>query len=175
MNWSSCCLLINGYTLNNYKPWSWNFEIDDFKGGYFELNSSNFRYYSSNCRHLISDDPSSLFKQYAKYNSQTKLYECTICQKTSSYKCSMIKHVENKHFPNSFVYSCQFCLMEFKTKNSINKHLSLVHRNRKFYTEWQSRYILWHLVPTTVMQPFRLKYIFWKICSLSVSESLVFV
>ena len=84
---------------------------------------------------LISDDPKSVLKQYSAYNTITKLYECTICEKSCSYKGNLMNHIESIHFPNAFVYSCKYCGKQFHNKNTLSIHLTRRHKNRKAYRQ----------------------------------------
>jgi len=53
---------------------------------------------------------------------------CSICGKEFSDRSSARKHVENIHFPGSFIYSCKFCGENFTKKNMMYMHISKFHK-----------------------------------------------
>ena len=81
---------------------------------------------------IFLGNPDVVLKTYAAYNTQTRQYECTICQKTSSRKDNLIKHIESLHFPNYFVYTCKFCDKTFPNRNNMFTHISLAHKREKY-------------------------------------------
>ena len=77
--------------------------------------------------------PDEILKKYAAFNTKTRQYECTICQKISARKADLIKHIESVHFANYFVYSCEFCEKTFPNRNTLFIHRSTFHKNQKYY------------------------------------------
>ena len=74
------------------------------------------------------------FKNYVvkeeNLEGQMKL-KCKICEKMMSGSYSdAVNHVENVHFPGSFVYDCPVCGDSFRSKQSLNNHKH-THRTRK--------------------------------------------
>jgi len=57
-----------------------------------------------------------------------KAQQCTICGKGFSDYSSTSKHVENIHFPGSFIYTCKFCGDTFTKKNLMYMHISKFHK-----------------------------------------------
>ncbi|XP_023339247.1 protein tramtrack, beta isoform isoform X25 [Eurytemora carolleeae] len=55
-------------------------------------------------------------------------FMCKICCKTSTRKDAR-DHVENAHFPNSFIYHCEFCNEKLKSKTSLKNHKTKYHRS----------------------------------------------
>ena len=50
---------------------------------------------------------------------------CAICHNFSHHsKTNVKRHIESKHFPNSFLYSCPNCGTNKKTKTALDLHLS---------------------------------------------------
>ena len=76
--------------------------------------------------------PDEILKTYAGFNTKTRLYECTLCQKTSSQKANLMKHIESIHFPNYFIYTCDFCKLTFPSRNTLYKHNASYHKNQKY-------------------------------------------
>ena len=54
--------------------------------------------------------------------------KCTICGKISATSSNLKKHVENIHFPGSYVYKCDHCKEEFSTRNMYFLHMYRVHK-----------------------------------------------
>lgn len=54
-------------------------------------------------------------------------FMCKICFKTSTRK-DCRDHVENAHFPNSFIYNCQSCGEKLKSKTALKNHKTKYHR-----------------------------------------------
>ena len=79
--------------------------------------------------HSISG-PRSEFERYMVYNSVTKMYTCTLCQRESIARLGLLNHIESRHFPNSYVYTCVHCAKEFNNKNSMSVHVSRVHNKK---------------------------------------------
>ena len=78
----------------------------------------------------------SLYRQYLAFNTQTEQYECTICQQSCSRRDNLMRHIENKHFPDqNAVYPCKYCLKEFTNKSTMYSHVHTFHKNRKFYIQ----------------------------------------
>ena len=75
-------------------------------------------------------DPDDL-KKHISYNHATKNYHCDLCEKACLQKGNLMKHIENIHFPNSFVHLCRYCGAEFSKKNLLYQHVSYSHRSRK--------------------------------------------
>jgi len=53
---------------------------------------------------------------------------CTICRKSFCDSSTALKHVENIHFPDTFLYSCRVCGEQFTKKNAMYKHISKYHK-----------------------------------------------
>lgn len=53
---------------------------------------------------------------------------CLVCNKISSVKGNLKKHVESMHIKEVPV-DCKFCRKPFKNKNSLQNHVSLNHRD----------------------------------------------
>ena len=70
------------------------------------------------------------FSQYIQKLPENgpKAQQCTICGKGFSDLSSALKHVENIHFPGSFIYSCKFCGEQFTKKNMMYMHISKFHK-----------------------------------------------
>jgi len=64
-------------------------------------------------------------------SSGPKAHKCTLCGKVSQDRSNIRKHVENIHFPNSFLYSCKFCGKTFNARNNMYVHVSTYHRDMK--------------------------------------------
>ena len=77
-----------------------------------------FLYIIRKCRHLTLS---------YKILSQNK---CVLCGKFSKDRSNMRKHVENIHFPNSYIYHCKYCAETFGTRNSLNLHISKQHNKQ---------------------------------------------
>jgi hypothetical protein len=52
---------------------------------------------------------------------------CTLCNKTSSTRSNLKKHIENIHFPNTYTYTCRYCGDTFSTRNTHYIHVHRVH------------------------------------------------
>ena len=63
--------------------------------------------------------------------SGPKAHKCTLCGKVSQDRSNIRKHVENIHFPNSFLYSCKYCGKTFNARNNMYVHVSTYHRDMK--------------------------------------------
>ena len=61
------------------------------------------------------------FEQFATKNGSGSI-SCDICSSHTSNMRDMKRHIEAKHFPNTFVYSCPVCEKEFGTQNSYLNH-----------------------------------------------------
>jgi len=59
-----------------------------------------------------------------------KGFVCTICGKFGNHKNNLLKHIESKHFPGTFLYKCPHCDKEVKTKNALNTHMSYDHKQK---------------------------------------------
>jgi len=57
-----------------------------------------------------------------------KAQRCTVCGKSFSDYSSTLKHVENIHFPGSFIYTCKYCGQTFTKKNLMYIHISKFHK-----------------------------------------------
>ena len=55
---------------------------------------------------------------------------CQVCGQTGGTRRDVRDHVENSHFPNSFVYTCEHCGEQFKSKMLHRKHRSVKHRGQ---------------------------------------------
>ena len=74
-----------------------------------------------------------ILKNYAVFNKNLGMFQCTICNKQTARKDNLFKHLESIHFPNSFTYTCDYCQVIFSTKKKKEYHLAKFHRNRKDY------------------------------------------
>jgi len=63
--------------------------------------------------------------------SGPKAQKCKICGKVGNDRGNLRKHVENIHFPGSFVYYCKFCGKSFNAKNNMYFHISKTHRDQQ--------------------------------------------
>ncbi len=59
---------------------------------------------------------------------ENKVFECSLCGKHGKDRGNLRKHVENIHFPGSFIYKCKYCSEEYNTRNLLNLHISNMHR-----------------------------------------------
>ena len=55
------------------------------------------------------------------------MWNCMVCDYTSTKKDNVRKHVE-KHM-EGLSYSCELCNKEFRSMNTLNSHKSIVHRS----------------------------------------------
>ena len=55
-------------------------------------------------------------------------YRCSVCGKLSTQKTTLIKHLENIHFPDVFTYSCKHCGETFGKSNLLYMHISRHHK-----------------------------------------------
>jgi len=55
-------------------------------------------------------------------------FQCSICGKNMALKHNLLNHVENIHFPGTFVYKCSICLKMLKSKESLNNHHKSAHK-----------------------------------------------
>jgi len=63
-------------------------------------------------------------------DSGPKAQKCKLCGKVGNDRGNLRKHVENIHFPGSFVYYCKFCGKSFNAKNNMYFHISKTHRDQ---------------------------------------------
>ena len=62
---------------------------------------------------------------------------CSICHNFShSSKSNVRKHIESRHFPNSFSYSCPNCATVVGTQMALDKHMA-IHKNQML---WKLKY-----------------------------------
>ena len=59
-----------------------------------------------------------------------RAHRCTLCGKTSADKSNLRKHVENIHFPGTFIYTCRHCGETCNSRNQLNNHISRFHPGR---------------------------------------------
>ena len=53
---------------------------------------------------------------------------CSICHNFAHHsKTNVRRHIESRHFPNSFLYHCPNCGTAKKTKTALDLHLSKCH------------------------------------------------
>ena len=71
-------------------------------------------------------DLSCYIEKYAE--GGTKALYCKLCGKVSNDRSNLRKHVENIHFPDSFLHFCKYCQESFKTKNMLYMHVSSLHK-----------------------------------------------
>ena len=55
-------------------------------------------------------------------------FKCTICAKRFGRKDHLKNHLENIHFPRSFVYTCDLCNNTFNKKRQLWQHNKMRHR-----------------------------------------------
>ena len=61
---------------------------------------------------------------------------CSICHSFShSSKSNVRKHIESRHFPNSFSYSCPNCATVVGTQMALDKHMA-IHKNQMLWKLW---------------------------------------
>ena len=61
---------------------------------------------------------------------------CSICHNFShSSKSNVRKHIESRHFPNSFSYSCPNCATVVGTQMALDKHMA-IHKNQILWKLW---------------------------------------
>ena len=61
---------------------------------------------------------------------------CSICQAFShSSKSNVKKHIESRHFPNSFSYSCTHCATVVGTQMALDKHMA-THKIQMMWKLW---------------------------------------
>jgi len=51
------------------------------------------------------------------------MFRCTLCGKSMAQKRNALNHVENIHFPGSFIHQCSSCGKELKSKEALNNHV----------------------------------------------------
>jgi len=51
------------------------------------------------------------------------MFKCTLCGKMMNAKRNAVNHVENIHFPHSFIHHCPICQKELKSKEALNNHV----------------------------------------------------
>jgi hypothetical protein len=51
-----------------------------------------------------------------------------VCQKGFSDASTAKKHVENIHFPGSYLYFCKFCPESFGKRNLLYMHITKMHK-----------------------------------------------
>ena len=51
------------------------------------------------------------------------MFRCTLCGKSMAQKRNALNHVENIHFPGSFIHQCTSCGKELKSKEALNNHV----------------------------------------------------
>ena len=69
--------------------------------------------------------------KHLSFNEATNMYQCDLCDKTCLQKGNLVKHLENIHFPNSFLHTCRYCEAQFNKKNLLYQHVSYYHRKEK--------------------------------------------
>ena len=80
---------------------------------------------------FFSAAPNAFFKEYAAFNTKLNLFQCNVCNKQFGHRATLLKHIENIHFPNAFVYECKYCYEQFYNRNKMYKHVSKLHKDRK--------------------------------------------
>lgn len=79
---------------------------------------------------LGPSDPSDLYA-YVGENlaGEQRRFMCKVCGKAvAGARKDARDHVENSHFPNSFIYTCEYCSAQFKSKMSLRNHKTTRHR-----------------------------------------------
>ena len=95
---------------------------DNFSLFYFELTFSlNVCYYLGDSRQFLNQHIERLF------DGQLQTFLCVLCQKDFRRKQICENHVENIHFPNSFIYNCKYCGETFNVRNKLYKHVNTSH------------------------------------------------
>ena len=51
------------------------------------------------------------------------MFRCSLCGKSMAQKRNALNHVENIHFPGSFIHQCSTCGKELKSKEALNNHV----------------------------------------------------
>merc|ERR1712083_295856 len=51
------------------------------------------------------------------------MFRCSLCGKSMAQKRNALNHVENIHFPGSFIHQCSSCGKELKSKEALNNHV----------------------------------------------------
>jgi hypothetical protein len=59
-----------------------------------------------------------------------RAHRCTICGKIGTDRSNLRKHVENIHFPGTYIYTCRHCGDTCKSRNQLNNHISRYHPGR---------------------------------------------
>jgi len=62
-------------------------------------------------------------------------FMCLICNKVSSTKGNLKKHVESMHTEDQ-TQNCKHCGKKFKNKNTLQNHVSLHHRGPVSAIDW---------------------------------------
>ena len=57
-----------------------------------------------------------------------RAHKCTLCGRIGNDRSNLRKHVENAHFPGTFLYSCKYCTTTFPTRTKLNNHMSSEHK-----------------------------------------------
>lgn len=76
-------------------------------------------------------DSREFLKQHVVFDGQSQTFSCVVCKKCFRRKQICENHVENIHFPNSFVYNCKYCGDSFNVRNKLYKHVNLAHYGLK--------------------------------------------
>ena len=77
---------------------------------------------------IVSGGTMSFYEYIVPKAGEFKVFECSLCGKCGKDRGNLRKHVENIHFPGSFIYKCKYCSEEHTTRNLLNMHISNMHR-----------------------------------------------
>ena len=86
---------------------------------------------------------SGMVAEFSQYISTVVLecgmqaYKCDLCRKDFSQKSNLVKHIENIHFPDTYIHSCVYCSATFGKKNQLYKHVYRHHKKEnQMYASW---------------------------------------
>ena len=68
------------------------------------------------------------FEQFVEKEIDHNGYFCIICQVfRKRSKPEVMRHVESRHFPNTFSYSCSQCGAVLGTQTALTRHIQRTH------------------------------------------------
>jgi len=104
-------------------------EYADYETGYEEIAGTG---YDSGMGVIAQDgnkDFSTTISEVLSYNSDTLLWQCTVCGKSNSDKARIRRHAE-VHF-KGFIHSCPHCGVEKKTSTALRIHIHNYHGKKQ--------------------------------------------